>query len=136
QVYPEPGEALPKRLAGGRERPLVAGYARETIDVLRRLILDDVDDVVHRDYAYQLVLLVHDRDGEQVVGRDLTRNLFLVRVDAGADQVGGHDPLERGFGRDEQQPAQRDDADQMPALVDDVEIEHHLHVPAGLELRD
>ena len=31
-------------------------------------------------------------------------------------------------GRDEQQAAQRGDADEVPARIDDVEIEHHLDV--------
>ena len=53
-----------------------------------------------------------------------------------ADQVGRHDPLERRLRRDEQQPPQRDDADEVPPLVDDVEIEDHLDVAAALQLGD
>jgi hypothetical protein len=39
-------------------------------------------------------------------------------------------------GEHEEQPAQRHDADQMPALVHDVEIEHHLHFAVALQLGD
>ena len=100
---------------GGREHAIVAGHAGEPVDVLGRFVLDDVDDVVDRDDADELVLLVDDRDREQVVGGDLPRDFFLVRVDAHADQIGRHDPLERRVRRHEQQPAQRDDADEMAA---------------------
>ena len=67
---------------GRREHAIVAGDAGQAIDVLGRLILDDVDDVVDRDDADQLVLLVDDRDREQVVRRDLARDFFLVRIGA------------------------------------------------------
>ena len=128
QVDAQPRQPLAQRLARRRERALVAGHAGQTIDVLGRLVLDDVDDVVHGDDADQLVLFVDDRNGEQVVGRDLPRHFLLVHVDARADQIGGHDPLERRFRRHEQQPAQRRHADQVAPFVDDVEIEHHLDV--------
>ena len=59
---------------------VVAGDAGEPVDVLGRLILDDVDDVVNRDDADQLVLFVDDGNREQVVRRDQARDLFLVGV--------------------------------------------------------
>ena len=74
--------------------------------------------------------------GQQVVRRDLPRDFFLVGVDARAVDVGRHDPLQRRVGRHEQQPAQRDDPDQVPPLVDDVEVEDHLDVARVLERRD
>ena len=76
------GSRLRSDSRGRREHALVAGHAGQAVDVLGRLVLDDVDDVVHRDDADQLVLLVDDRNREQVVGRDLPRDFFLVRVDA------------------------------------------------------
>ncbi len=73
---------------------------------------------------------------EQVVRRDLPRHFLLVHVDAGADEVRGHDPLQRRLRRHQQQPPQRDHADQVAALVDDVEVEHHLDVAVALQLGD
>ena len=55
---------------------------------------------------------------------------------ADAGQIRRHDPLERRRRRHEQQPAQRDDADEVAARVDDVEIEDHLDVARPLERGD
>ena len=63
-----------------------AGDAGEPIDVLGRLVLDDVDHVVDGDDADQLVLFVNDRDREQVVGGHQPRDFFLIRVGAHADE--------------------------------------------------
>ena len=52
------------------------------------------------------------------------------------DDFGRHDPLERRFGRHQQQPAQRCHAHQVPARIDDVEVEHHLDVARALQRRD
>ena len=82
QVDEQPRQPLAQRLARRREHAVVAGHAGQAVDVLGRLVLDDVDDVVHRDDADQLVLLVDDRDRQQVVRRDLPRDFFLIRVDA------------------------------------------------------
>ena len=136
RLTPSHGRRFRSDSARRREHTLVARDAGQAIDVFGRLVLDDVDDVIHGDDADQLVLLVDDRNRQQVVGRDLPRDLFLVHVHAGADQVRGHDPLERRLGRDQQQAAQRHDADQVPALVDDVEIEDHLDVAVALQLGD
>ncbi len=106
EVHSKPRQALAQRLPGSREHAIVAGDAGEPVDVLGRFVLDDVDDVVHRDHAGELVLLVHDRNGEEVVGRHLTRDFFLVGVDPRADQIGRHDPLQRRVRRDEQKTAQ------------------------------
>ena len=80
------GSRLRSDSVGGVNTRSSLGDAGQPVDVLGRLVLDDVDDVVDRDDADQLVLLVDDRDREQVVGRDLPRDFFLVRVDARADQ--------------------------------------------------
>ena len=130
------GSRLRKRLGRTREHAVVAGQPGEAIHVLGRFVLDDVDDVVNRDDADQLVLLVHDRDREQVVGRDQPRDLLLVHVHPDADDVRGHDPLERRGWRDEQQTPQRDDADEMTPRVDDVEIEDDLDVTRPLQRGD
>ena len=98
QVDAEPRQAFAKGLPGRRRDALVAGNTRQAKQVLGRLVLDDVDDVVHRDHADELVLLVDDRHGEQVVGRDLARDFLLVGVHADADDVGRHDALQRRLG--------------------------------------
>ena len=69
---------------------------------------------------------------QQVVRGDLPRHFFLVGVDARALDVGGHDALQRRIGGHQQQPSQRRDADEVPPLVDDVEVEHHLDVARRL----
>ena len=119
-----------------REHAVVAGDAGQAVDVLGRLVLDDVDDVVDGDDADELVLFVDDRDREQVVRRDQPRDFFLVGVGPHAGQIGRHDPLQRRRRRHEQEPAQRHDADEVAARVDDVEVEDHLDVARSLERRD
>ena len=69
QVDAEPRQPLAQRLPRRREHALVAGHAGQPIDVFGRLVLDDVDDVIDGDDADQLVLLVDDRNRQQVVGR-------------------------------------------------------------------
>ena len=76
------GRRLRSDSTGGVRTRVVLGHAGQPVDVLGRLVLDDVDDVVHGDDADELVLLVDDRNGEQVVGGHLPRHFFLVRVDA------------------------------------------------------
>ena len=120
QVHPEPRQPLAPCLPRRREHVLVGGNARQTQDVLGGLVLDDVDDVVHGDDADQLVLVVDDRNGQQVVVGHLLGDLLLVGVDAGLDQLRRHDPLERRLRRDQQQSAQRHHAHQVTPLVDDV----------------
>ena len=136
RLTPSHGNRLRSASNGGVRDPLVTGHAGQPIQVFGGLVLDDVDDVVDRDDADELVLLVDDRHGEQVVRRDLPRDFFLVGVDADADELGRHDALERRLRRDEQQAAQRGDADQVAARIDDVEIEHHLDVARALQRRD
>jgi hypothetical protein len=60
EVDLQPRHALAQRLAARREHAIVAGDAGQAVDVLGRLVLDDVDDVVDGDDADQLVLLVDD----------------------------------------------------------------------------
>ena len=86
RLTPSHGSRLRSDSAAGVNDALVAGHAGQAVDVLGRLVLDDVDDVVDGDDADQLVLLVDDRNRQQVVGRDLPRHFFLVHVDAGADR--------------------------------------------------
>jgi hypothetical protein len=78
QVDAQPGQALSQRFRRGREGTLIAGDTGEAINVLGRLVLDDVDDVVNGDDADELVLFIDDRDREQVVRRDLPRDFLLV----------------------------------------------------------
>ncbi len=134
RLTPSQGRRLRSDSLRRSEHALVTGHAGEPIDVLGGFVLDDVDHVVNRDDANELVLLIHDRDGQEVVGRDLPGDLFLIHLHAGADQIGGHDPLQRRLRRHEQQTPQRDDADEMTTLVHDVEIEDHLDVAAALNL--
>ena len=53
-------------------------HAAERLDVLLRLLLDDVDDVVEGDDADQAVVVVHHRRRDQVVALEQARHLFLV----------------------------------------------------------
>ena len=87
-MTPSHGSRLRSDSHAGVNDALVARHAGQAVDVLGRLVLDDVDDVVDGDDADELVLLVDDRDRQQVVGGDLPRHFFLVGVDADADEVG------------------------------------------------
>ena len=130
RLMPSHGRRLRSASNGRGLDPLVARHAGQAVEVLGRLVLQDVDHVVDRDDAGQLVLLVDDRNRQQVVGGHQPGRFLLVGVDPHAEDVGRHDPLERRLGRHQQQPAQRRHADQVPAGVDDVEIEDHLDVDA------
>ena len=86
EIDEQPRQPLAKRFGRRRENAIVARNARQAVDVLGRLVLDDVDDVVDGNDADQLVLLVNDGDRQQVVGGDLARDFLLIRVDPGADR--------------------------------------------------
>lgn len=62
------------------------------LEVLGVLVLDDVDDVVYRDYADESRLVVNSQDGEQVVFSRYVCDFLLVveRVDADELGVGVH----------------------------------------------
>ncbi len=109
------------------EQLLLAG-AGHLVDVLGRLVAQNVDDVVDGDDAHQPVSIVHDRHRQQVVLLDHLGHLLLVDVGAHADDVADHDILERLARRDHEQLAQGEDADQVAVVVGDVDVEDHLHV--------
>ena len=108
----------------------------DPLDVGGDFVFDHVDHVVYGDRADQLVLRIDDRDREQVIRGDLSRHLLLIVVHVHADHVGRRDPLERRLRRNEEQPAERDHANQVAPLVHDVDVEDHLHAARFLERVD
>ena len=71
---------------------------------------------------------VDDGDGEQVVLVDLAGDRLLVLVDPGEDDVALHDVLDHGRAARQDQPLERDEADQPALVVDDVAVIDRLAV--------
>ena len=71
---------------------------------------------------------VDDGDGDQVVLVDLAGDALLVLVDPGEDDVALHDVLDPGQGPGEDQPLERDEADEPALGVDDVAVVDRLAV--------
>ncbi len=111
--------------------------ARQRVDVLGRLLANDVDDVVDGHDSDELVLLVDDRQRDQVVVGDEPRDLLLIRRRLHANQLGRHDLLERRRRAADDELAHAHDAEQVVALVDHVEVVGELELlAASLERRD
>ena len=106
EVGQQPGQALLEGFPGRRGDTLVTRDPGQAQQVFARLVLDDVDHVVHSDDADELVLFVNHRHGQQVVRSYLPRDFLLVGINADARDLGGHDALERRLRRDQQQAAQ------------------------------
>ena len=81
---------------------LVPTHAGQPVDILGRLVFDDVDDIIDGDDADQFVLFVDDRNRQQVVAGDVLGHLLLVGIHPRANQVGRHDPLQRCLRRHQQ----------------------------------
>ena len=90
------------------------------LEVLGVLVLDDVDDVVYRDYADEPRLVVNNGDGEQVVFSRYVCDFLLVveRVDADELGVGVHYVADKLVVFCHQQRMQGDRADKMALVVD------------------
>ena len=71
---------------------------------------------------------VHHGDGEQVVLVDLAGDGLLVLVDPGEDDVALHDVLDHGRASRQDQPLERDEADQPALVVHDVAVIDRLAV--------
>ena len=61
-------------------------------------------------------------DGDQVVLVDLAGDGFLVLVDPREDHVALHDVFDHGRPARQDQPLERDEADQPPLVIDDVAV--------------
>ena len=100
----------------------VAGHTGHLLEVLLRLLLDDVDGVVVGDDADQPPAEVDHRQRDQVVVADDARGLFLVGVREHRHQVGLHDLADRRVLVGEDQIAQRHEADQLAGPVEHVAV--------------
>ena len=137
EVDQQPRQPPPQRLARRRQDAVVLRHAGQPVDVFGRLVLDDVDHVVHGDDADELVLGVDDGNARagcttRPGARPLPDRCRRARCRPRSVMI----RLSGRVGRHEQQPAQRDDADEMAPVVHDVEVEDHLDVAGLLERRD
>ncbi len=92
------------------------------MEVDGRLVLFDVEHVVDGDDADQFVEAVADRQGEQVVVPDDPGRLLARGAGAHVQHVAMHQVADARLGFGEDQVFQRDETDQMPACVDDVQV--------------
>jgi hypothetical protein len=97
-------------------------------EVLGLLFMNDIDHVIDRDQAEQMVLAVHHRHAQQVILGDDARDLLLVHLGLHLDDVPVHQIAQVRPRLRNNQLAQRDNADQAPLAVHDVEIVDHLQV--------
>ena len=106
----------------------VGRHAAEGEDVLGLLLAKDVHRVVMSDDADHHVGRIQDRDGEQVVLVDLLRDRLAILIDPGVDHVALHDLIDPRSGPGQNQPFERDHAEQLVMVVDDVAIVDRLAV--------
>ena len=89
--------------------------AAQRLDVLLRLLLDHVDDVVEGDHADQPVALVDHRGGDQIVALEQARHVLLVVGGADRAQLLVDQLRDRHRPLGPQQPVERDRALQSAA---------------------
>ena len=138
---PDEGREEPRQAgangSGRRQRqPLLVGSPCHLVEVLGRLFPGDIDHVVDRDDAHQLVMVVHHRNGQQVILGGDPRHFLLVGVRPHSDHVGGHDFLQPNLRVVQQQLPQRQDSDKVVAVVHDIEVEDHFGLLVLLERPD
>ena len=93
-------------------------------------MVDDIDDVVDRDNAFQMAGFVDDRQRQELVPRHESSGLFLIHKNIGFDRVGDHHLAERAVGRSDHQISNRHHADEFAGVIDDVEIEKCFQLAA------
>ena len=101
---------------------LLVADAGEALDVLVRLLLDDVDDVVDGDHADQPARFVDHADREEIVALEEARHVLLVvgrlhRVLRLVDDL-----LDLGRALRAEQLVERHGAEEMEARIDDEEL--------------
>ena len=126
QGQEHPGQAQHGDLTRRAALELGRVRARHPEDVFRRLLLDDVDDVVHRDRADQAVLIVDNGDGDEVVLGHEAGDLFLVHGRVHAHHVFFQDAQDQASRIREEEPPQRDASDEVPVIVDGIDAEGAL----------
>src|SRR5881409_2228028 len=124
EVGQEPGDAEPDRLEhrGVHDLLLLLDLGPGHLHhVLGGCVMDDVHYVVHGDDPDEPVLLVHDRDRQQVVARDQFGDLFLIGVGGDADDLPLDHGPETGVRGYLKQLAQREDAHKLLATIGDID---------------
>ena len=115
----------------GLEIGLVRGeHSGHLLEVLRRLLLDDVHCVVDGDDADQPLLHVDDGQGEEAVLVQRLRHVLLIVHRLGPDDVRIHDLLDQVVLLREEQVTHRQHAEQVARRVGDVQDVDRLHVAA------
>ena len=135
KAAPSQGKRI-RRHGARREVDLLRRSSRELEDVLCGFVTDDIDDVVHRHDADELVRSIDDRDGEQVVARDNLGHLLLIRLGSHADRLGDHQIAQLFVGWLNDQLSQGQHADQVAAVVDHVDVKAGLVVAVPLQPLD
>ena len=111
--------ALPIRFLVGLG---VLGDTAEREDVLGLFAPENIERVVVGDDPQKHILRVDDGNGDQVVLANLAGDAFLILVDPSDDHVALHDVLDLGRGAREDQSLERNEADEVTLIVDNVTV--------------
>ena len=95
----------------------------------RRLLANDVDDVIDGHDTHHAALAVDDWQGEEIEPRDQAGDVLLRLVQADANQLGLHEIAQPAVGVGHHQLPQRHDAGQAVLAVHHVDVEHRLSLP-------
>ena len=98
------------------------GGAAHLLDVLGRLLLHHVHDVVDRHDALHAPVAVQDRHGHQVVLRDQPGHALLIHVLGHGDRLLLHHVPHRAFGPGGEEIAERDHAQQSLPGIEHVDV--------------
>ncbi len=136
EIEDGPGQAQFHRARHWREDAVFLGQADHLVHVLGAFFLDDVDDIVDGDNAFQAAAFVDDGQRQKLVFGDDARGVFLIHEDIGFDRIGDHHVAQFARRRRDHQIADRHHAHQLAVFVDDIEIEKALKFAALADFID
>ena len=91
----------------GRAR---AGYAGHQLNIFRRLVFDDIEDIVYRDHAHQPVFPVDDRHRQKSVSLENIGYHLLIHRDGHRHDICMHEFTDQSIIVSQHQRTQRHDS--------------------------
>src|SRR5690606_17491246 len=104
----------------------------QPLNVFRRFLFDDVQDVVHGDDSHHAPLFVHYGQREQVVTSHQMGGLLLIQVGRHADDFTDHDIRNPGARGSLHEFPQGDDSHQVALGIQHVDVRNQLDPRSNL----
>ena len=130
----QPNDAFFIHFAIGRLEIVVieCGHTAHFLEVFGGLVVDDVDDVVDRNDPFHDVIGVDDGEREMVFTCEDESDRFLVHIVGDFGRIGFHDIGNLFIARGFDEVFERDDAQEVLLMVEDVDVIDRFEFVADL----